>query len=53
MENSYEGSYEQGFRHGKGKLEIGERFKYVGDFIKNNMNGYGIIKFHDGRVYEG
>lgn len=32
---------------------MADRFTYAGDFKDNFMTGYGTIKFHDGRVYEG
>jgi hypothetical protein len=49
----YTGTWEFGFRHGKGELEYPDGRKYVGYFHAGNKHGKGKMFYPDGRVYTG
>lgn len=48
----YEGDFNNGFRHGKGKVYF-ESGIYEGDIVKNILEGKGTIKYDNGNSYTG
>ena len=49
----YTGSWEFGYRHGKGELLYPDGRKYIGEFHAGNKHGQGTMIYPDGRVYTG
>ena len=49
---SYEGSFKNGLRHGKGKWSGGET-KYSGSYVEGLKEGYGELYFPSGNFYKG
>jgi hypothetical protein len=49
----YTGTWEFGYRHGKGELIYPDGRKYSGEFHGGNRHGQGIMRYPDGRVYQG
>lgn len=49
----YTGTWEFGYRHGKGELTYPDGRKYIGEFHGGNRDGQGTIMYPDGRVYTG
>jgi len=59
---AYEGTWEQGLRHGNGKLSYAldnedqtgsERHFYEGQFVQGARHGYGLLRYASGNLYEG
>ena len=48
----YEGSFQNGLRHGKGR-HSGTYWFFEGDFKEDLRTGYGVYTWPDGRKYEG
>lgn len=51
-EATYEGSFKNGLRHGKGKWSSGET-KYSGSYAEGLKEGYGELYFPSGNFYKG
>ncbi|TGK02769.1 hypothetical protein EHQ53_12640 [Leptospira langatensis] len=49
----YEGNFENGLAHGKGKLLLESGESYDGTWVKGNKEGTGINLYPDGSSYEG
>lgn len=49
----YTGTWQFGYRHGKGELIYPDGRKYIGEFHGGNKNGQGKMIYPDGRVYVG
>jgi hypothetical protein len=50
----YEGEWANGALYGKGGLVFFGILEYYGDFLNNNLHGYGILKNHlVNATYEG
>lgn len=49
----YTGTWEFGYRQGKGELNYPDGRKYVGEFHGGNRHGQGTMIYPDGRVYSG
>jgi hypothetical protein len=49
----YTGSWEFGYRQGKGELLYPDGRKYIGEFHAGNKHGQGTMIYPDGRVYTG
>ncbi len=43
----YEGQYEEGKKHGKGKLVFADGSFYEGDFDNNDIHGRGVYVWSD------
>lgn len=49
----YEGNFQKGFFHGKGKFTWADGVVYEGDFFRNRLEGQGTYSYTDGSVYVG
>ena len=49
----YTGTWEFGYRHGKGELIYPDGRKYIGDFHAGHKHGQGKMVYPDGRVFTG
>lgn len=51
----YEGEWEHGLRHGKGKItydDAGTNY-YEGQWVEGARHGYGLLRYKSGNLYEG
>lgn len=55
VEESYEGDWIKGVKHGHGtyKYRADEGTEYEGDFVNGQRNGFGKITYRDGSFYRG
>eukprot|EP00933_Yihiella_yeosuensis_P022746 TRINITY_DN17851_c1_g1_i3.p1 TRINITY_DN17851_c1_g1~~TRINITY_DN17851_c1_g1_i3.p1 ORF type:complete len:967 (-),score=190.86 TRINITY_DN17851_c1_g1_i3:262-2880(-) len=53
MNNSYEGQWVHGVRHGIGCFSYASGANYYGEWVKNVKQGYGRYTYEDGNVYNG
>eukprot|EP00927_Polykrikos_kofoidii_P035786 TRINITY_DN30314_c0_g1_i1.p1 TRINITY_DN30314_c0_g1~~TRINITY_DN30314_c0_g1_i1.p1 ORF type:complete len:1248 (+),score=194.36 TRINITY_DN30314_c0_g1_i1:118-3861(+) len=53
MNNRYEGSWDNGVRHGSGTFHYANGANYRGEWDLNSKSGTGSYTFEDGRVYRG
>lgn len=53
MNNSYEGCWKEGVRHGQGTFNYANGSKYTGSWDENVKEGEGRYIYDDGRVYIG
>ena len=51
--NRYEGQYLNGKRHGKGRIEFANGYKYIGDWADDTPTGFGTFIWTNGDYYEG
>ena len=49
----YEGSFKDGLKHGKGKLQTRNKRSYEGDWKNDKPHGFGINTFPNGKIYTG
>src|SRR3990167_6999026 len=52
-EYKYEGEYQTGMQHGKGKAVYVNGDSYEGEWVEGTMHGKGTYKYKDGNVYTG
>lgn len=52
-DSTYEGEWDDGWRHGKGVYHDPEGWHYVGSYVKSQRSGQGVLRFPDGSVFEG
>ena len=52
-QSSFAGYYFEGQKHGKGKIQFCDGSTYEGDLEHNEIKGFGIYKWPDGKYYEG
>jgi hypothetical protein len=45
----YEGNYFEGKKHGKGLLRFADKSIYEGEFVMNEISGYGKYYWADGK----
>lgn len=50
---TYEGEFQYGIIHGKGKLRLNDGSSYEGDFEDETFHGYGTMTYEDGSQYIG
>lgn len=51
--NWYEGSFENGVRHGLGVFFYANGARYEGEWVENVKHGRGVFYYEDGRVFAG
>ncbi|CAG9309982.1 unnamed protein product [Blepharisma stoltei] len=50
---TYEGDFQSGVRHGKGRLELEDGSIYNGEFFEDEPHGYGVLTWPNGSAYAG
>ena len=50
---SYDGEWEDGLKHGQGKMKLPDGSVYEGDFLHGEMLGRGRRTWSDGSFYDG
>jgi hypothetical protein len=53
LKNRYEGGWKDEKKHGKGKMDFANGYKYSGDWIDDMATGEGIFTWPNGDQYEG
>ncbi|CAF1066575.1 unnamed protein product [Rotaria sp. Silwood1] len=51
--NRYEGEWKDGKKHGKGKMDYANGYKYIGDWVGDVATGEGIFMWTNDDQYEG
>ncbi|CAF1218516.1 unnamed protein product [Rotaria sordida] len=51
--NRYEGEWKDGKKHGKGKMDYANGYKYIGDWVEDVATGEGVFIWTNGDQYEG